>query len=83
MKKLSKLLALALTLCMILSCISVVAFAAETDSYETTLLSLNSAVDVTNYTWAGNSATGSWDATANAFKFVSGGAATGTRFQTN
>ena len=83
MKKLSKLLALALTLCMILSCISVVAFAAETDSYESTILSLNSAEDVTNYTWAGNAATGSWDATENAFKFVSSGAPTGTRFQTN
>ncbi len=83
MKKLTKLLALALTLCMILSCISVVAFAAETDSYEDTIFTLNSANDVTNYTWAGNSATGTWDATENAFKFVSNGASTGTRFQTN
>ena len=83
MKKLSKLLALALALCLIFSCISVVAFAAETDSYEDTIFTLNSANDVTNYTWAGNAATGTWDATENAFKFVSNGASTGTRFQTN
>ena len=71
MKKLSKLLALALTLCMILSCISVVAFAAETQNYERTILSLSSAADVSTYGWGGNGgASVSWDATENACKYV-------------